>query len=116
MTLRLGNITLDCDDTMAVAAFWAAALGRDLDQGASQWFASIGMGGPGPRWFFIKVPEAKTTKNRQHIDYETDDRLGEVERLVALGASEIGDKDEHGHQWTVMTDIEGNEFCVSGTH
>lgn len=116
MTLRLGNITLDCDDTMAVANFWAAALGRDLDQGASQWFASIGIGGPAPRWFFIKVLETKTTKNRQHIDYETDDRLAEIERLVALGASTIGDKDEHGHQWTVMTDIEGNEFCVSGSH
>lgn len=114
MGIRVGNITLDCDDPSAVGRFWAAALERPLDDGASAFFASIGMGGEAPRWLFIKVPEAKTAKNRLHIDFDSDHRESDVARLEALGATKVDDKEEWGHRWTVMHDIEGNEFCVSG--
>ena len=43
MTLRVANITFDCDDTLAVAEFWAAAVGRPIDEGASEWFARIAL-------------------------------------------------------------------------
>lgn len=114
MTLRLGNITFDCDDPRAVAAFWSDALGRPIDEGASPYFASIGGGDPpaSPNWFFIKVPEPKTAKNRVHVDLGADDRAAEVARLVSLGATHVGDKDEWGHSWSVLADVEGNEFCV----
>lgn len=36
----------------------------------------------------------------------------EVERLVALGASYVRTSTEHGSSWAVLTDPEGNEFCV----
>ena len=42
MPLRLGNITFDCDDVLVVATFWSTALGRPLDVGSSELFASIG--------------------------------------------------------------------------
>ena len=45
---------------------------------------------------------------------ETADRPSEIERLVGLGATHVADKDEWGHQWSVMLDVEGNEFCVAG--
>lgn len=114
MTLRLGNITFDCADPPAVAAFWSAALDRPVDDGASEYFASIGMNDPSqPRWLFLKVPEAKTAKNRMHVDLVADDRTAEIERLVALGATHVGDKDEWGFSWSVLNDVEGNEFCVA---
>lgn len=108
------NVTLDCDDTMAVARFWSAALDRPLDEGSADGFASIGMGDEGrPGWFFIKVPEGRTAaKNRAHVDFRSDDREAEVARLAALGARRLGDHDEHGHRWTTLADVEGNEFCV----
>jgi hypothetical protein len=59
MTVRLANVTFDCDDTLAVARFWSAALDRPLDPEASEHFASIGVQAPDPRvvrWFFAKVP------------------------------------------------------------
>ena len=114
MTVRLANVTFDCDDVLAVAGFWSAALDRPLDPNPSEYFASIGLNdGDSPNWFFAKVPEPKTTKNRVHVDLTTDDREAEIARLVSLGATRGDDHDEWGHSWTVMADPEGNEFCVS---
>jgi predicted enzyme related to lactoylglutathione lyase len=47
-----------------------------------------------------------------HVDFRSDDREAEVERVVALGASRVGEHDEFGVRWTVLTDPEGNEFCI----
>lgn len=115
MSLDLANITLDCDDPQAVAAFWSAALERPIDDGASPYFASIGTADRAerPAWLFIKVPEPKAVKNRVHLDLDADDRAAEVERLVSLGATHVTDRDEWGHSWAVLTDVEGNEFCVA---
>ena len=70
--------------------------------------------GDGPRLYFQRVPEPKTAKNRVHLDVPVDlaalDR--EVERLQALGASLVGFNSHPGHRWAVMSDPEGNEFCL----
>jgi predicted enzyme related to lactoylglutathione lyase len=115
MTASLCNITIDCADPPAVAGFWSAVLDRPVDPGGSQWMCSIGLKDPDaiPSWLFLKVPEPKTAKNRMHVDLVTDDREKEVERLVDLGARRVGDKDEYGLVWTILTDPEGNEFCVA---
>lgn len=114
MSLRLANVTFDCTDAARVASFWSAALSRPLDAEPSPWFASIGRGDDTqPVWLFIQVPEARAAKNRVHVDLRADNRAGEVERLLALGAQHHSDHDEHGLQWTTLLDVEGNEFCVS---
>lgn len=113
MSLAVVNITFDCAEPTAVAAFWSAALGRDLDEGASEYFVSMAPGAAAPGMFFIKVPEAKAVKNRVHLDLHSDDRTAEVERLLGLGATKVGDYDEHGHRWSTLRDPEGNEFCVA---
>ena len=114
MTLFLHNVTLDCNDILAVAQFWSAALGRPLDDGASEGFASIGAGDDSVTgWFFMGVPDAKGSKNRFHVDLHADDRETEVARLIGLGATRFGDYDESGTRWTTLQDIEGNEFCVA---
>jgi uncharacterized glyoxalase superfamily protein PhnB len=48
-----------------------------------------------------------------HLDLSADDRTAEIERLVQLGATEVTQHDEWGHSWAVLTDVEGNEFCVA---
>ncbi len=114
MTLQIGNITFDCADPGKVAGFWSAAVDRPVDEGASEYFASIGMtDGQLPRWLFIAVPEAKSAKNRLHLDMITEDRAAEVARLVELGATHVADKEEWGHSWAVLNDVEGNEFCIA---
>ncbi|MGH3405318.1 MAG: VOC family protein, partial [Streptosporangiaceae bacterium] len=65
------NSAFDCDDVLALAAFWSAVLGRPIDEHSSEFFASIG-GADGerrePAWYFSKVPEPRQAKNRVHAD------------------------------------------------
>jgi hypothetical protein len=80
--------------------------------------------GDGPCLLFLRVPEDKSTKNRMHLDIHCGidpatttlkehraaiDKV--VAELVEQGASE-GEHFYEGTPWTVLTDPEGNEFCV----
>ena len=47
-----------------------------------------------------------------HLDFRTDDRGAEVERLTALGATVVETKTDERATWTVMRDPEGNPLCV----
>jgi hypothetical protein len=119
-------VTFDCVDALAVGTFWSAALGRPLDPEPSSAYAAIGFAGrrdPAgwapvdrdhhPTWLFVQVPEAKVAKNRLHLDVMADDPAAEIARLVGLGATKVAAMEEYGYTWTVMTDVEGNEFCVA---
>jgi len=109
MSTSLTHLTFDCNDAATLAGFWAAVLDRPVDDGASADFAVIA-GSPG--WMFLKVPEAKTVKNRMHPDLSTPDLAGEVQRLKELGATHLADHDEDGSTWATLADPEGNEFDV----
>jgi len=115
MPARIGNIAIDCDDVLKMAAFWSAVLGRPVDQGSSELYASIG-GADGtrqePAWYFNKVPEPKRAKNRVHIDLVNPDPSA-IGELVRLGATVVGQHEVPGHPWTVLQDPEGNEFCIA---
>jgi hypothetical protein len=115
MTVKIGNITFDCDDVLRLAGFWSTVLDRPLDRGSSEFFASIG-GTDGERreqaWYFNKVPETRQAKNRVHLDLIDPDPAA-VEKLVSLGATLVGEHRIRGHGWTVMQDPEGNEFCIA---
>ena len=119
MPARISNITFDCGDALVVATFWSRVLGRPLDPGASVFYCSIGGSDAAraePALYFEKVPEAKTAKNRVHLDVV--DRDPEVvDRLMTLGASLVAEHEmaNGAHRWTVMADPEGNEFCVAVT-
>ena len=117
MPARIGNITFDCDDVLRIAAFWSAALGRPLDDGSSEFFATIGGADPKrrePAWYFNKVREPKRAKNRVHVDL-VDQNPAAVDELVRLGATVVGRHQVRGsgHRWTVLADPEGNEFCIA---
>ncbi|MFG2356683.1 VOC family protein [Streptomyces sp. NPDC048521] len=70
--------------------------------------------GLGRRLLFQRVPEAKTGKNRLHLDLHPGEglRADEVARLEALGARVLREVTEPSGAWVVMADPEGNEFCV----
>jgi hypothetical protein len=70
--------------------------------------------GLGRRLLFQRVPEAKSVKNRLHLDLHVgaERRAAEVERLEGLGASVLRHVKEPGGEWVTMTDPEGNEFDV----
>lgn len=110
MVAFIKSVTFDCHDPLRVAAFWAAALGSNVDEdstGAKAWVESAGWGGPS--LWFQRVPEGTTAKNRQHFDLRAVGALNdEVQRLVSLGAAVV----RFGDSLVVMEDPERNEFCV----
>ena len=62
----------------------------------------------------VAVPDPETVKDRVHIDLATTSAAHQAElvaRLEALGATraDVGQGDV---PWTVLADVEGNEFCV----
>jgi predicted enzyme related to lactoylglutathione lyase len=92
-----------------------AAMGLDPDSSGRFFAAAVDPAGVGPRLLAQRVPEPKTAKNRLHMDLHVAraaDVAAEVERLVALGAAFHATHDEHGTYWAVLSDPEGNEFCV----
>ncbi|WP_034801477.1 VOC family protein [Intrasporangium oryzae] len=103
------DITGGPDDAGRAAAWWSEVLGgRTGEQpGEFSWVEQVD-GAPFESMVFVPVPEAKTTKNRVHIDVTTDD----VRPLVALGARVLRGKGDGGLRWHVMADPEGNEFCA----
>ncbi|MFE3664565.1 VOC family protein [Streptomyces sp. NPDC059164] len=127
MASKFTELSIDCADPAALARFWCAVLGYEVqDVEEEEGVVSIGSPGvpegksrPGPvppALTFARVPEGKTVKNRLHIDVNPTDREQgeEVERLLALGARRA-DVAPEGASWVVLTDPEGNEFCVLGT-
>jgi len=138
------QVVFDCADPARLARFWAEALGYELadppegyerwedwlrDQGIPEerWndaSAVVDPDGAGPRIYLQRVPEAKTVKNRVHLDLNIsgggsvpiEERRGrvdaEVERLLGIGATRLRAVEELGVYWVVMHDPEANEFCV----
>lgn len=115
MSVTLSAVTFDCKDAAKLARFWADVLARPVGEGATEEFAAIGIGegsAGGPGWMFVQVPEAKTVKNRVHVDLATVDLVGEVKRVVGLGARWVADQAEDGARWTTLADPEGNEIDI----
>ena len=112
MAVRIGNVTFDCANPERLARFWAAVMDYTFEGSDERYAACVDPAGSGPRLLFNVVPEPKTVKNRVHLDLNVGDMEAEVERLVGLGARKIKTFHENGETWTVMADLEGNEFCV----
>jgi hypothetical protein len=113
MPSRVDTLTIDCADPRALASFWTQALGYELREANDRDAEIVDPSGRGWPLLFQVVPEAKTVKNRLHLDIRAPRSMDEeVQRLEAAGASVRGRVDEDDSFWTVMADPEGNEFCV----
>lgn len=122
---RLHDIVIDCGHPASLARFWTAVLdgysiapydeaelarlrGMGIDDPEDD--PSVLVEGPGqaPRIWFTRVPERKIVKNRVHLDLQAGDLVAELDQIQALGASVEA---RHGGH-VVLTDPEGNEFCL----
>jgi hypothetical protein len=72
--------------------------------------------GSGQRILFQQVPEAKTVKNRLHLDIRVgqDAVPAKAAELISRGAAKLHDGQQGPqHHWITMADPEGNEFCIT---
>jgi predicted enzyme related to lactoylglutathione lyase len=111
MPSRWEQIVVDAEDPARLARWWAEALGYQIVHEEPDEIEIRRTPEEMPGLLFATSPDAKTAKNRLHIDLRPDDQEAEVERLVDMGARpvDIGQRDV---SWKVLADPEGNEFCV----
>src|SRR6202012_1040873 len=88
MASVIKSVSFDAADALALARFWAAALGSDVDEDSTDGKAFVEAAGwGGPNIWFNQVPEPKTAKNRVHFDLRAPGPMeDEVARLETLGA------------------------------
>jgi catechol 2,3-dioxygenase-like lactoylglutathione lyase family enzyme len=107
------SISLDCNDLERQEAFWSAALGyRVVERAPLHTMLGPPADRDGPLLGLNLVPEAKSVKNRMHLDWDVDDIEVEAARLERLGAVRHGRGALETSEWITMQDPEGNEFCV----
>jgi predicted enzyme related to lactoylglutathione lyase len=107
-------IVIDSTDPAATARFWAAAAGWVPHESEPDFASLRAPGGTGPYLELLRVPSAKTVKNRLHVDVAPlsgGDVRAEARRLTELGAAPA-DIGQSQVSWEVLADPEGNEFCV----
>ena len=121
--MKLREVVFDCDDPASLARFWAEVLDgfevRAYDEEEVARLDALGftpetdpnvmVDGPGLNFGFQKTDTGSPRKNKVHLDVESSDRSGDVDRLTSLGASIV----ETYASSTWLRDPEGNDFCVT---
>lgn len=107
-------VVADCVDPVGVAGFWALATGWVPASSVADGVSLRSPQGVGPYLELLPSADAKTGKNRIHLDvapYQGEDQAAAVRALIEAGAvpADVGQGDV---SWTVLADPEGNEFCV----
>jgi catechol 2,3-dioxygenase-like lactoylglutathione lyase family enzyme len=106
---RFRCLCLDTGDPGSdLATFWAAVSGGTVRPAASGGPADVIGRAENENLLVCPVPEAKTVKNRVHLDVYA----SSIDELTARGATVVLPAEESGFGWTVMLDPEGNEFCA----
>lgn len=111
MSLRLGSVVINCANLDQMTAFWSAAL--DF---------RVGPVSPGGDFrtlagdlLQLSLQLARTpvaARDQMHLDLYTREQSEEVSRLLALGATFVRHNEDPDDNYVVLTDPEGNEFCV----
>ena len=137
------QVAVDCAAPHPLADWWAETLGWEVERSDEAFIRSMVDQGfasdddtmrhdgrlvwkegaaitdpsapPGtPRILFQLVPEAKSVKNRLHLDVRAGGDLESLRAtLEARGATFLHVGQQGPHSWITMADPEGNEFCIT---
>jgi Glyoxalase-like domain len=95
------DLCIDVNHPAVMADFWSEVLGLRVEERNGD-FVLRGEAAEQTIWLNA-VPEARSVKNRVHLDVHT----AAISRLVSAGARVV----DTSLPWTVLTDPEGGEFC-----
>jgi catechol 2,3-dioxygenase-like lactoylglutathione lyase family enzyme len=111
--MRIGSIVIDCSEFDKMLAFWQEALHyvpRKPAKGG--WVVLCDPEGRSPNLSLNQDPKRRSGRNRLHLDLYTDNREGEVSRLLKIGATRHPQTYEPDDDFVVLEDPDGNLFCV----
>jgi hypothetical protein len=114
--IRLGSISLDCTDPIALGAFWADLLGGEIAFSSEEfvavktdrvWLSAVCVADylP-PTWPGGAVPK------QMHLDLAVDDLATAEVEAVRLGAIRVTAQPAPD-RYLVLTDPAGHPFCLS---
>jgi predicted enzyme related to lactoylglutathione lyase len=115
---RVCHFVIDVSDLDEGVSFWTAALdavAEPLPEASSGIYRHLRLPDSDIRILLQKTSDEKVSKERMHLDIETDDVEAEVKRLEKLGATRWDHQQERGFDFWVMRDPWSNEFCVLQT-
>ena len=109
--LTIGSIVWGVRDLPRAITFWTAALNyRPREEPDDDWAVLVPTSGHGVQLALQLVTSEKA--RRHHLDLYADDQQAEVERLLGLGASRAGWTYPPEVDYVVLSDPDGNNFCV----
>ena len=114
MPSRIAVVAIDAVQPHLIADFWCSVLGWQVVEEDAEVISIAPSDGAWPTSDVLAVPERKTIKNRLHFDLRADGiaTSQELERLLSLGARRVDVGQQLDVSWVVLSDPEGNEFCL----
>ncbi|MEU9161999.1 VOC family protein [Streptomyces sp. NPDC048424] len=122
MIAELQCVVLDCPDPQALAAFYRALLGGNVNQPDRRWAV-------GADWATLHAPSGlvlafqraadhlpprwpdPTRPQQFHLDFGVPDLDRAQEQVLAVGATLL-DGDTGGRGWRIFADPAGHPFCL----
>jgi predicted enzyme related to lactoylglutathione lyase len=111
VTIRLGSTVINCADLERMTTFWSAALGLVPSSCEPEDDFRV-LRGDHVNLSLQVARTAVTARDQMHLDLYSTDQADDVGRLVGLGAKVVRHNRDPEDDYVVMTDPEGNEFCV----
>lgn len=112
--VTVGSVVINVRDYEKQKAFWGAMLGSDVAQEFAPHFVWFAPQHPGGISVALQTVQDPTEGPRRlHLDTSADDPVAAKARVVQLGGALVEDREMGGFTWSVMTDPEGNEFCIA---
>jgi len=112
---QVSELALDALDIGAVLPFWRAVLGYVDDVIPGQTEPVYAIKDPlriGPSLWFQQMDEARTERNRFHLDVIVPHDVAEERLAAAVAAGGTLVSDTYAKAWWILADAEGNEACI----
>ncbi|HEX6499521.1 MAG TPA: VOC family protein [Micromonosporaceae bacterium] len=112
---RFYGVVLECQDPRALAEFYSALTGWELEYADDEWVTL--RDGDNVRLSFQKAPghiapnwPDAASPMQVHLDFYVDDLTKSVDHAIALGATRFDH--QPGESFTVLADPAGHPFCL----
>lgn len=106
------GVTVDTTDPDRLAEFWSALLEVPVEHRTYEEVHLARQPQRGVAVGFQRVSDPTNGKNRLHLDLLVRDLPLARKRAAALGANELAEHERDGFHWVVVTDPDGNRFCL----